>query len=128
MGLLRRIDHRGAGARVAGDDDEPARPFRTPDAFRGARRTVGQADRLALLQLPPQRPLGHARRPRLLGIEATGPLVLPHRVADRATPVLGREHLDGVAVPLRAARCLAPSPPPPPPPLPPPPPPLHLPH
>src|SRR2546426_226580 len=73
---LRRTDHGGARPRVARKNPQPPRALRAPDPLGTPRPPVRQSPRLPFLQLPPQRPLGNARRARLLGIEPPRPLML----------------------------------------------------
>src|SRR5204862_6652378 len=96
----RRIHHRRARARVAGEHDGPPGARRTDQAFRSDRPTVRQSDRLALTELAPQRTLGNARGARFLHVEPPAPLVLAQRVPHRSAPMLGLENENVVLFPL----------------------------
>src|SRR5439155_16386253 len=96
----RRIHHRRARPRVAGEHDGPPRPLRTDEAFGCQLAAVSQLDRLPLAELAPQRPLRNARSARFLHVEPPAPLVLAQRVPYRPPSVLGLEHLNVILFPL----------------------------
>src|SRR6266516_7100479 len=101
IGALRRVDRRGTGARIAGDDDEPPWSRSTDEAFCRQPSAVSKLDRLALCQLAPQRPLGNAGRLGLLDVEAPAAHLLLQHIAQRGpAAVLRGERADVVPVPF----------------------------
>src|SRR5207247_104634 len=86
--------------RVAGEHNRPPRTLGTDEAFGCQLSAVSKLDRLALTQLPPQRPLRNAGGARFLHVEPPASLVLAQRIPHRSTPMLRLEHENVVLFPL----------------------------
>src|SRR5438105_12639613 len=97
---LRRIHYGSTGSRVAREHDHAPGPLRAYDPLGAHLPPVRQLDGLALLQLPPQGPLRHARRARLLGIKPPRPLMLPERISHGSSTVFSNEHVNVVRFPF----------------------------
>src|SRR5207237_6194657 len=105
IGARRGIDGRGAGPRVAGENEQPARACFTDKAVGRQASAVGKLDRFTLGQSSPEWALGDAGRFRLLDVKASAADVLFQDVADRgSTAMLGRKGADVVAIALLIAR------------------------
>ena len=100
VGVARRLNGVGTGARIAGNDHAPpASPL--AHEYPGIDHApVVEGDLLAPVNAPPQRPFGDAKLPGQVGVEAAFPFLLDQGVAERG----GRSMLHGEGVdPVLAA-------------------------
>jgi hypothetical protein len=102
VSLSRCLQNRACGTRVPGEDDLPAGSRRAENMLRAHRLPVGKLDHIAALQASEERTFRDAEGLRGVEVEAAGPGVLHERVAVRRQPVLDRECLDPVVLPVEA--------------------------
>src|SRR2546421_7962772 len=105
IGARRGIDGRGAGPRVAGETEQPARACFTDKAVSRQASAVGKLDRFTLGQFSPEWAFGDPGRFRLLDVKASAADVLFQDVADRGpAAMLCRKGADVVAIALLITR------------------------
>lgn len=100
VGVGGDVEHRAGGARVARQDDLPARTGGPEHLVRAHLPAAADGDRLPALEPSEERPGRNAQRARRLDVEAARPRLLHERVAVRGHPVVDAEDDEPVAVPL----------------------------
>src|SRR5690606_4110478 len=101
VGAHRRVDRRLARPRVPGDDDRAPRARRADEFAVPDHAPIVDRDVLALVDAPPERPLGDAERTRVVGVEPPATLVLHEREAERrAVAVVDAERAEVVILAL----------------------------